>query len=549
MTAICHWIKAHPRCFLVLVTLGLLLPFAGKPFNIDDPLFIWLAQHVPAHPGNPFGFDVNWYGKMTPMWMVTENPPGAGYYYALGGSLFAWNEIGLHLAGALAALAVVLGTYRLAEQLCGQPLLAAGLLLASPVFLVSANTLMCDVPLLAAWVWAVVFWVEGLEEQRTGKLVGAGVLVALALLTKYFGAALIPLLAAYGLLRKRKLGCWAASLLIPLAALGAYQWATRAAYGHALFTEAAGFADLAQGKLGFSKVAESAIALAFTGGGAAVLVFLAPWLWRGRTLSAVLGAAPLAAAGVYWKWVLPKYPALEAAARWEVGLQFLIWFCGGLLVLWLAVSEGLRRRDAGGALLLLWVAGTFVFAAICNWTVNGRTILPLMPAVGILLARRWEIMGIVMGWAQALGIGVAAVLAVAAAEADFQMAVAMRQTAMQACAEGASGGKTVWFEGHWGFQYYAEKSGAKAVDLNAFFPSTKDVLLVPLHNTYLSEPPESVVASRSAISVAGPAGLATWQAASGAGFYSSVTGPLPFAFGPVPAESVYIYEFKSNGGP
>ena len=62
---------------------------------------------------------------------------------------------------------------------------------------------MADVPLLACWVWAVVLWMRGIEEGRRRCLVAAAVLVALAALTKYYGVALIPLLAAWTLRRRR----------------------------------------------------------------------------------------------------------------------------------------------------------------------------------------------------------------------------------------------------------------------------------------------------------------------------------------------------------
>ena len=41
----------------------------------------------------------------------------------------------------------------------------------------------------------------------------------------------------------------------------------------------------------------------------------------------------------------------------------------------------LTRRDA--LLLALWILGTCVFAALLNWTTNGRSILPLVPAAAI----------------------------------------------------------------------------------------------------------------------------------------------------------------------
>jgi hypothetical protein len=73
------WLADHPRWTLTLLMFAVLGPLLAKPFNIDDPLFIWLARHVRDHPGNFFDFTVNWYGFTSPMWAVTENPPGAGY--------------------------------------------------------------------------------------------------------------------------------------------------------------------------------------------------------------------------------------------------------------------------------------------------------------------------------------------------------------------------------------------------------------------------------------------------------------------------------------
>jgi len=221
------WLAAHPRWTLTLWVGAALGPLLAKPFNIDDPLFVWLANQVLARPAAPFDFSVNWYGFVLPLWAFTGNPPGAGYFFAAAGGLFGWSEIGLHFAGLLAALAVILGTHRLAARWCAQPLLAAGVVLCMPVFLVSASTVMCDVLMLACWVWAVVFWVEGLERDSASKIFAAGLLVALALLTKYFGVALVPLLAVYGGMHQRKFGAWVFALLLPVAALGGYEWLTR----------------------------------------------------------------------------------------------------------------------------------------------------------------------------------------------------------------------------------------------------------------------------------------------------------------------------------
>src|SRR5262249_24581433 len=86
-----------------LLLLGLacascLVPFVNKPFHIDDPLFLWAAQHIEKHPLDFYGFQVNWYFSEMPMAEVTKNPPLGSYYIALASTLLGWSEMGLHLA-------------------------------------------------------------------------------------------------------------------------------------------------------------------------------------------------------------------------------------------------------------------------------------------------------------------------------------------------------------------------------------------------------------------------------------------------------------------
>src|SRR6516162_7575253 len=133
------WI-GHPYWALALLTIAALAPFLGKPFNLDDPLFVWAAQHIQSHPANPYGFQVNWFGSTQPMWAAMLNPPLMSYYLAGAAIIFGWSELGLHSACVLLAVSVVLGTYRLAKKFCRRPWLAALAALFSPGFLVSSST-------------------------------------------------------------------------------------------------------------------------------------------------------------------------------------------------------------------------------------------------------------------------------------------------------------------------------------------------------------------------------------------------------------------------
>jgi 4-amino-4-deoxy-L-arabinose transferase-like glycosyltransferase len=542
-----RWLALHPNWALAFFVLAALGPFLSKPFNMDDPLFIWAARHIAAHPGNPYGFDVNWYGSVSPMWEVTKNPPLACYFLALAGGVLGWTEIALHAAFLLPALAVILGTHRLARYFCGQPMLAAFVTLLTPVFLVSSTTVMCDVLMLAFWVWAVVFWVEGTRKESLWRLVCAALLIALAALTKYYGACLIPLLAAYSILRNRRVGPWSVCLLIPLAALCAYAWITRTLYGHALLSDAANYATIPKGSTALvsSKLGAGLTALSFSGGGMAAATFFAPLVWRLRQLTMIVaGAGLLAVALLLGGSVLKDYGPILGSSRLLIEAQVVFWAIGGAGVLALAISDVVHQRDADSCLLALWVIGTFLFAAFFNWTVNGRTILPMAPAVGLLLARRLEQIALpgVNLWSRGVVAGLLSggLIAFLVARADFLFAVAVRDSAQLTYSKFARGPERFWFQGHWGFQYYMAALGANALDVEHSLLQRGDLIATPQNNANFSPLGPDLVVLRELITVAGPQWLTTMSGEVGAGFYASLRGPLPFAFGLVPPERVVV---------
>jgi Dolichyl-phosphate-mannose-protein mannosyltransferase len=546
-----NWIGARPQLALTLAVIAALGPFLAKPFNIDDPLFIWVAHQVQAHPGDPYGFNVNWYGTMSPMWAQTENPPLASYYIALAAAILGWSELALHVAFLLPAIAVILGTYRLARRFCEWPALAAGVTLFTPVFWISSTTVMCDVLMLAFWVWAVVLWVEGMARENVWQLCGAGLLIALSALTKYYGGCLIPLLAAYGLIDKRRLGRWAVCLLIPLAALGAYQWLTHELYGQAMLSKAVRFASTAREIVRPSHFASSLTALTFTGGCLAGAVFFAPLIWRVRTLGLFATGAIFVATAVYFQnGLLPANSSLAGASRMFAETQTVFWAVGGASVLALAVADILKRRDAHSCLLVLWVFGTFLFAACFNWTVNGRSILPMAPAVGILLARQLE-QNTLAGraiWTRGvtMAFAISAIFTYCVVRADFLLAIAVRESALETYTKYGRDREAFWYEGHWGFQYYMDLKGAAGLDLK--YPALKagDTLATPVHNSFILGPQPETADVREVIVVPGPRLLTTWSRDVGAGFYLSASGPLPFAFGQVPPEQVVVYILKTE---
>jgi hypothetical protein len=177
--------------------------------------------------------------------------------------------------------------------------------------------------------------------------------------------------------------------------------------------------------------------------------------------------------------------------------------------------------------------------------VNGRSILPMVPAVAILTVRHLERRrnASTTAWPVGMtaGLTLGALLAMLVTWSDCQMARAARLSAQATEAEAQRGAGTLWFEGHWGFQYYL---GPDAKISNYIQPAFKegDFLAIPENNSYVPLPTKEEHAQRlEVIDAHGPRWLSTLNKAVGAGFYASAIGPLPFAIGRVPPEKTALF--------
>jgi hypothetical protein len=230
--------------------------------------------------------------------------------------------------------------------------------------------------------------------------------------------------------------------------------------------------------------------------------------------------------------------------RFGITVQFGLCVLSGLIVLTLAVLDWTRHKNAESLLLLLWVFGTFAFSVL-NWTINGRSILPMVPAVAILLLRRIETVGEFKPLPFAWFLGGAAALSLLVARAEYQLANSARAAAVEIKNKfGQTAATTIWFQGHWGFQYYAEANGLLAFDSTHPPSHPGDLIVLPFNNTNLVAIPKESVERVTAIEVPASRWVATMSRPLGAGFYMDILGPLPFAFGAVPPEKYYVLRLK-----
>lgn len=331
-----------------------------------------------------------------------------------------------------------------------------------------------------------------------------------------------------------------------------YEFWTQALNGQGLFQSASDFASAQRTWGQASRLSAALVGLSFTGGCTLSVLTFCPFAWSRRTAGLVAVGSALAASALVFGWVdsglrVGGELALNAVrAHWElVGSQLALFIAGGIFTLALAIADYWNRRSPDSLLLGLWILGTFVFASLINWTVNARSVLPLIPAAGILTARRLETMH--HAWTRNLILQVAGALMVSGvlsiwlAGADTSLANLAREAAHSVKWKTSNESGMLWYEGHWGFQYYMAQLGALPVDAQDFQIRPGDRVVIPDNNTEIAGLPRDMFFQQEAgLQFANPSLATTICSQLGAGFYSSYWGPLPFTFGPVPPEQYVL---------
>ncbi len=166
--------------------------------------------------------------------------------------------------------------------------------------------------------------------------------------------------------------------------------------------------------------------------------------------------------------------------------------------------------------------------------------LPLAPAVGIIIARRLASKDynplLKDGRLIIYPLIISAAVSLSAVWSDYTLAGTARKAAVGITSKYSDSNWHLWFQGHWGFQYYAQGIGGKPFDIRKLGIGQGDIVVVPATNTNVNILPGGILDHLETVEFSPCRWLATMNPALGAGFYSDFWGPLPLAFGPVPLE-------------
>jgi hypothetical protein len=453
---------------------------AVKPLTIDDAYYVSFARHLAADPlGDPYGFRETWYYHYEDANDILA-PPVLPAWVALGMRLFGDDPTLWKLWLFPFALLFVAALHALFRRFCrGLELPLTVLTVLSPTFLPALN-LMLDVPALALALAAIALALRACDRGRLAEGVFAAVLAGLATQTKYTGFLAPVAMTGYALLRRR----WGlAALFVTLPAGLFAAWEGYVAYRHG----ASHFLHNLDAGGTFDDKVKNLGPLAGMLGGLAPAVFLLGIAAQLRNRWWTLAGGALVVAGFALLAAVPAESAVLSedptshAERMSVDSLSVGLACAGLVLTTLAAGVRLGGRGFG------WRAGAWrgrfgvADLFLIGWLgveVAGMFALTTFPAarrvmgvvvVMTLLAGRVAARTCAERPRRRLVLGVTAfgvALGALYAGVDWWEAATRRDGAEAAAAavREQDPRATVWYVGHWGFQFYAERAGMTAVD-------------------------------------------------------------------------------------
>jgi hypothetical protein len=510
--------RTHKDLLIIAVfLLALLLPFAAKPFNVDDPFYIKMAQQIASDPLRPYSFSINWSGQLRNVWDKTEAtfPPLIPYYIALIIKVFGLNEKILHLFFLIFPLSAAAGLYFILKKYTESPLLLTLTAIATPAFLVSSTGIMLDLPLAALMLSSIALFIYGLDEEKVSFLAASSVLAGLAVLAKYSGMLLVPLFIAGLIIKKKMKFAWC--LAVPAGFFGLWCLHNELIYGGIHFFRS----SLHVGK-GISLHKLVSAPLFFSG----ALIF---------PLLSFLAAKRREAAGICVLALTLLVLSFAVIGGLPASFLAALFFSSTLYFFYKTV----KLRSAIDPFILAWLvlsAGLILFVE--PW-VSGRYILVILPPAIIIFGRMIDRFRAALALTLAFGL----LLAVA----DYRWAGVYPKTAEYIKSEygGPAPGQAVYFTGHFGFQYYMEKAGMKALETDKGIPGAAFLAVSMLADP--QKPGQELMKKLEFLELRKaddgmPARIMGPKCR--AGFYSSLWGILPFNFSAEPLEEFAVFKVR-----
>jgi hypothetical protein len=334
-------VKGRTLLLIFGLVLALRLPFLNQAVQGDDPVYLAEASHALVEPLHPDHTGYVFRGRTVDLRGLTH-PPLDGWMLAGLLAIFGGvKEIPFHAAYLSFSLIAAAAMWSLARRFSAHPLWATLLFLAVPAFVVNGTSFETDVPFAAFWMAAIALFCAD-------RLAFAAIFMILASLTAYQTVVLIPILAVYCWLYRRRSPAHWLTLLTPAVVLVAWQIFVRVSTGTLPAGVLSGYFTIYQ------------------------------------TLQAKLVNA-LALSVHFWFLIFPALVPFAFLLAWR------------------------KRREPETQFLVAWIAIFFASALVIFFAGSARYLLPMAAPMAMLAAalpRRWLAIGFGLQMALSLGLAV-----------------------------------------------------------------------------------------------------------------------------------------------
>ncbi|MCM8792467.1 MAG: glycosyltransferase family 39 protein [Candidatus Omnitrophica bacterium] len=334
--------------------------FINKAFHIDDPSTVEIAKAINIHP-------------LKPPQIFLSNPILMGYYYSPIIRIFGEKEFWFHLFYLPFSLLTIISMFFLSLRFTQGSLLPVIFLMVTPAFIISSQSVMLDIPLLGFFLAAVATFIFGIDKNNRLLLLLSGLLAGIAILIKYSGIMILPILFIYVLLNSKieKIKF----LFIPLFIFILWNIYCILIYKDAIFFLALSgkLASYFLNRIGIRLFAS----LSFLSGTSIIIVFLSFFLLQKKTfflplLSATSGFLPFLI-----KDTLNNYSFFE-----KTFLAILL--VSSSYIILLILQDGFKKNNKDSLFFSLWFLLIFIFINLINF-IAARFILLLLPPLFLFI--------------------------------------------------------------------------------------------------------------------------------------------------------------------
>ena len=517
--------------YLIIFFLVVTFLFMNKPIFQDEELFVRIGQSIIEKGGEYYNF----YGSKEKGLIHDSmyNPPLSCYIVALASLIIKDNIFFYHFIFMFPAIFLILGILKLAkishikEENC---LYSALFAIATPAFMVCSFAVMSDIMMTALYTWAIYFWIIGEQKNKWKYYFISAFLISLSFLTKYFGITAIPLLMVFSIVQNKTFKKEIFVLLIPVAVLIFFEILTSYLYGNGLISKALLY-PVKENSLSFRRII---VGLSFFGG-----CFF--WLIIELKLIPVLISAIFVyfinIDDLFWIPISPiaKVQLIFFSSMGLSGLFFI-----GKKVIPKSIKNYEQRPYL--VLFLLWIGGTWFFSSFINWTVNVRTMLPMIAPISIIFSEFYCVT--IQKRKKLFLLFSSFIVSFFVQYADYEFAVSQKTAANIIIQK--IGTKECYHQGGFSFNYIMEMSGSKKLDYNSPPILDKDTLLIiPENNCNVYWPGDMENYNIDIITIKMNIPVTIMSRQTGAGFHGS-WGPLPFSFGIPPPNRFFIFQYKGE---